>query len=197
MRRLKLVVVAALTLVVAGAGSARAVSGSAAPDGPGQVSHFDLARKDCLGTARNTGSKVWYTVANGVLSDVYYPTADTTNGETLQYVVTNGSTVTDLQTRDMSYTVRALDPGGMECRVTTTAKSGAYRIETDYLTDPARATVLMRTTYTPLVPAAGGYRLYVHFDPTLNGNGGGGAGNGGPDSGTVDTSTGHSVLVSS
>ena len=50
-----------------------------APDGPGALSHFGLARKDCLGTARNTTSKVWYTVANGVLSDVYYPTVDNTN----------------------------------------------------------------------------------------------------------------------
>jgi Glucodextranase, domain N len=49
------------------------------PVGPGTVSHFDLARKDCLGTARNTTSKIWYTVADGVLSDVYAPTIDTTN----------------------------------------------------------------------------------------------------------------------
>ena len=55
---------------------------------PGALSHFDLARKDCLGTARNTTSKVWYTVAGGVLSDVYYPTVDNTNVETLQYIVT-------------------------------------------------------------------------------------------------------------
>ncbi len=63
----------------------------AAPGGPGALSHFDLARKDCLGTARNRTSKVWYTVAGGVLSDVYYPTVDNTNVETLQYVVTDGS----------------------------------------------------------------------------------------------------------
>ena len=80
-----------------------------APDGPGALSHFDLARKDCLGTARNTSSKVWYTVANGVLSDVYYPTVDNTNVETLQYVVTDGSTFTDLQTRDMTYTVAPVE----------------------------------------------------------------------------------------
>ena len=75
---------------------------------PGALSHFDLARKDCLGTARNTTSKVWFTVANGVLSDVYYPTVDNTNVETLQYVVTDGSTFTDLQTRDMTYAVEAV-----------------------------------------------------------------------------------------
>ena len=97
---------AAATIVVLCAASG-AVSAplSDAPDGPGALSHFDLARKDCLGTARNTTSKVWFTVADGVLSDVYYPTIDNTNVETLQYVVTDGSTFTDLQTRDMTYTV--------------------------------------------------------------------------------------------
>ena len=173
-------------------------SPAAAPGGPGALSHFDLARKDCLGTARDRTSKVWYTVAGGVLSDVYYPTVDNTNVETLQYVVTDGASFTDLQTRDMTYTARALDPAGMACRVSATAKSGRYRIVTDYLTDPDRATVVMRARFQPLTGSLAGYRLYVRFDPTVNGNGGGGAGpdnNGGADSGVVDTSTGHQVPV--
>jgi glucan 1,4-alpha-glucosidase len=165
-----------------------------APDGPGALSHFGLARKDCLGTARNTNSKVWYTIANGVLSDVYYPTIDNTNVETLQYVVTDGSTFTDLQTRDMTYTVEAQrDAGGMACTVTATATSGKYRIETDYVTDPGRNTVLMHVKFRPSI---GGLRLYVRFDPTVNGNGGGGTGNGGADRATIDDSTGDPVLVS-
>ena len=166
---------------------------AAAPDGPGALSHFDRARKDCLGTARNRTSKVWYTVANGVLSDVYYPTVDNTNVETLQYVVTDGATFTDLQTRDTTYTVRPLDPSGMSCRVTTTANSGRYRIVTDYVTDPGRDALLLRVRFEPLVP--GDLQLYLRFDPTVNGNGGGGGGNGGADTGTVDTSTGHPVPV--
>ena len=97
----------ALCILAIGTAGATARVNAAATDGPGRVSHFDLARKDCLGTARNTRSKVWYTVADGVLSDVYYPTVDNTNVETLQYVVTDGSTFTDLQTRDMTYTVGA------------------------------------------------------------------------------------------
>src|SRR4051794_24762836 len=171
------------------------VTVTAPPVFHGDVSHFDLARKDCLGTARNTTSKVWYTIANGVLSDTYYPTVDNTNVETLQYVVTDGTSFTDLQTRDMTYAVEALhDSGGMGCRVTATANSGKYKITTDYVTDPARNTVLMHVTFTPQDPS---YKLYVRFDPTVNGNGGGGTGNGGGDDATVDTSTGHAVLVSS
>jgi glucan 1,4-alpha-glucosidase len=164
-----------------------------AVDGPGAVSHFDLARKDCLGTAANTTSKVWYTVANGVLSDVYYPTIDNTNVETLQFIVTDGSTFTDLQTRDMTYTVDSLGPTGMACRVTSTAKSGRYRLVTDYITDPRHDSVLMRSHLVPLT--SGKYQVYVRFDPTVNGNGGGGTGNGGPDRATVDTSTGHNIAV--
>jgi glucoamylase len=174
---------------------ARAAPQAVATDGPGALSHFDLARKDCLGTSRTAGSKVWYTVANGVLSDVYYPTVDNTNMETLQYIVTDGSTFTDLQTRDMTYTVATLDHAGMVCRVTATARSQRYRIVTDYVTDPGRNTLVMRTRFTPLIP--GTYQLYARVDPTVNGNGGGGAGNGGADSASTDTSTGHSVLVSS
>src|SRR6202162_4345602 len=104
----------ALAVLLLGLGLAPAVAAQTAAvatpatDGPGAVSHFDLASKDCLGTARNTASKVWFTLANGVLSDVYYPTIDNTNVETLQFVVTDGSTFTDLQTRDTNYTVKLL-----------------------------------------------------------------------------------------
>jgi glucoamylase len=164
-----------------------------APGWPGALAHFDLARKDCLGTARNATSKVWYTVANGVLSDVYYPTVDNTNVETLQYIVTDGATFTDLQSRDMTSTAVALDAGGMTCRVTSTADSGKYRLVTDYITDSSRNAVVMSTKLQTIVGT--GYQLFVRIDPTVNGNGGGGAGNGGPDWAVTDTSTGHPVAV--
>ena len=191
-RRLALGRLAVLLAVVL-APPARSLA-SPAPDGPGTLSHFDLARKDCLGTARSATSKVWYTVANGVLSDVYYPTVDNTNVETLQYVVTDGATFTDLQSRDTTYTVEALDPSGMACRVTSTAKSGQYRIVSDYVTDPDRNVLLVEVEFQPLVDVP--LSLYVRFDPSVNGNGGGGSGNGGADSASIDTSTGHPVGVS-
>ena len=136
-----LVVLGVLALPGSAPAAAPPPTGAAA-DGPGALSHFALARKDCVGTARNRGSKVWFTVADGVLSDVYFPTNDNTNNETLQYVVTDGSSFTDLQTRDMTYTAQALDDRALTCRITATANSGRYRIVTDYLTDPDRPTVV-------------------------------------------------------
>jgi glucan 1,4-alpha-glucosidase len=177
--------------------AAAAPAAPPAADGPGALSHFDLARKDCVGTARNTTSKVWFTVANGVLSDVYFPTNDNTNVETLQYIVSDGSSFTDLQTRDTTYTVQQTDDRALTCRVTTTAKSGRYKIVTDYTTDPWRPTVLIRSKFVALKGKLSSYRLYVRHDPTLNGNGGGGTDNGGADDGAIASAGGHTLLVGS
>jgi glucoamylase len=165
-----------------------------APGAPGAPSYFDLARKDCVGTAENRTSKVWYTVADGVLSDVYEPTIDNTDVSTLQYVVTDGATFTDLQTRDMTYTVAA-DPSGMACTVTSTDAKHGFRLVTTYITDPASDAVLMHTSYQPLTAQARGYQLYARLDAHVNGNGGGGSQNAGANSGVVDTSTGEPVPV--
>ncbi|MDQ1570445.1 MAG: glucoamylase, partial [Actinomycetota bacterium] len=64
--------IAAISLAALSLGSATA---SAAPPteasgAPGAVSHQAQSRKDCVGTARNTTSRIWFTIANGILSDV-------------------------------------------------------------------------------------------------------------------------------
>ena len=75
MRRAPRVVATAVAaaLVITGLGTgplataAAPAPGPSAPGAPGAMSHFGLARKDCLGTARNSTSKVWFTVADGVV----------------------------------------------------------------------------------------------------------------------------------
>ena len=194
---MRLLVLAGLlcALLLAPTVSAQPVVSVPATDGPGALSHFDLARKDCIGTARNTTSRVWFTLADGVLSDVYYPTLDNTNVETMQYIVTDGSTFTDLQTRDMTYSVTSTDPRSLSCEVTTLAKSGKYKIISQYVTDPDNQTLLMRVRFVPLVGRLNDFKLYVRLDPTINGNGGGGADNAGSDDGSIAQSGGGDVPV--
>jgi glucan 1,4-alpha-glucosidase len=200
--RPKVVTVAALAVLAAGllAGgpAAPAAAAAPAPGAPGALAYFDIARKDCLGTARNDTSKVWYTVADGVLSDVYSPTIDNTNVKSLQFVVTDGSTFTDLQTRDTTYTVRSLDRSGMVCEVTSTDPDGAYELTITFVTDPQRDSVVLQVRLRD--DRSGGRRnpplaLYAHLDPTINGNGGGGPGNGGADNAAVVTTADGPVPV--
>jgi len=182
-RRYALVLLSATALLVPLAPPADAAPATAAAGAPGVMSRFDLARKDCVGTARNTTSKVWFTVAGGVLSDVYEPTIDNTNVKSLQYVVTDGATFTDLQERDTGYTV-STDPTGMSCTVTATSAAHGYRLVTTYVADPVRDAVLVHTKLT----GRSGLRVYAYLDAHVNGNGGGAPDNGGADSGTVDPS---------
>ena len=185
-----MVLAAALAVTVPAASAATAAAVTVAPGAPGAPSYFDLARKDCLGTAAGRGSKVWYTVAGGVLSDVYEPTIDNTDVSTLQYVVTDGATFTDLQARDMTYTVAA-DPTGMACTVTSTDTEHGFRLVTTYITDPASDTVLMNTRLQAL-PGSGAdlghLHMYARLDAHANGNGGGGSANAGANSGVVGAS---------
>src|SRR4051794_94257 len=176
------VVLAVLTAPGAGA----APPAGAALGAPGSLSRFDLARKDCVGTARNRTSKVWFTVADGVLSDVYEPTIDNTDVQSLQYVVTDGKTFTDLQERDTTYTVRA-DRTGMACTVTSTSAEHGYQLVTTFVTDPARDSVVMHTSLRQ--PKHGKpLSVFARLDAHVNGNGGGGSVNGGGDDGTIGRS---------
>ena len=168
-----------------------------APGGPGSTSYLDMARKDCFGTARNTRSKVWFTVAGGVLSDVFSPTIENTNVNTVQYIVTDGRTFTDLQQRDTTYAVSSPDPSGMVCRVTSTDRAHHFRLISDYITDPARDSVVIHTTLVPIGDARSvrNLKVYVRYDATVDNTGGGGKANGGPNNATIDPAT--TALVSS
>jgi glucoamylase len=167
-----------------------ALDTSVAPDAPGAASYFDLARKDCVGTARNTTSKVWFTVADGALSDTYWPTVDATNVHTLQYLVSDGSTFTDLQQRDMTYTVSD-DSTGMACTVTAKDAAHGYTITTTYIADPSKNSVLMQVSFT----GPTGDHLYLRLDPLAGGTGGGGTVNAGGNSAVLATAKGTSGPV--
>ena len=176
----------------------RAAAGGSAPGGPGTTAYMDVARKDCFGTARNTTSKVWFTVADGVLSDVFSPTIENSNVNTVQYVVTDGKSFADLQQRDMTYSVSSPDRSGMVCRVVSTDASHRFQLVSDYITDPARDSVVVRTTLEPLRGADASIKklkVYVRYDATIDNTGGGGATNGGPNDATVDPAT--TALISS
>ena len=196
------VVVASLIAMpgLTGAGTSGAAAAVNAPPGlsgaalggPGTQSYLDVARKDCFGTARNTTSKVWFTVADGVLSDAYYPTIESSNVKTLQYIVTDGKTFADLQERDMTYTVSSPDRSGMVCQVTSTDARHGFQIVTDYITDPAADSIVMRSRLVPLPGHLSDFsdlKVYVRYNPHIDNTGGGGSANEGANNAEVDPAT--------
>jgi glucoamylase len=187
------VLVAALAVGVDG-GPATAATG-AAPGAPGQPSDWAKGDKDGFGTARGTASKVWYTLRNGELSEVYYPRIDTPSTRDTQLVVTDGNTFADRETTDTFHQVKLLDRRSLVFRQIDRAKSGKYVINKTYLIDPKRSTVLVHVNVRSLTGQP--YRVYVLHDPALSMTGDDDTGT--TDSGALVSSDGttSSALVSS
>ena len=55
--------------------------------GQGQDAHWPTAAKNGFGTSTTLASKVWFTLADGVMTEVFYPTLDVPNVQTLQFQV--------------------------------------------------------------------------------------------------------------
>lgn len=65
-----------------------------APGAPGADAQWATAAKQAVGTSATSESKVWFTLANGVLTEVYYPNVATPNVHLLQFIVVDPNTKT-------------------------------------------------------------------------------------------------------
>ena len=74
---------------------ASAATGSPAPGAPGQAATWSPGDKDGFGTARTTASKVWYTLNDGTLSEVFFPRIDTPATRDTQLAVSDGESFAD------------------------------------------------------------------------------------------------------
>ena len=156
-----------VTALAVGIGQGRAGAATgAAPGAPGRASNWARGDKDGFGTARGTASKVWYTLRNGELSEIYYPRIDTPSTRDTQLVVTDGKTFTDRESSDTVHTVKLLDARSLVYRQVDRAKSGRYVITKTYVTDPQRSSVLVRISFKSLTGEP--YQVYVLHDPALS-----------------------------
>ena len=186
-RRLAFGALVALAVATGGSVASAQESGDA-PGAPGGGSSWTTGDKIALGTASGTASPVWFTVANGVMTEVFYPRADVPNVQDLQYVISDGATFVELERDATTHAVSMPDERALEYTVTNTAKNGRYRLTNTYVTDPARATVEVRTHFQSL--DGGSYRLYVLYNPSL-------AGGSGNDTGSWDATNGALVASDS
>ena len=99
-----------LALLTSMTGTAAAAAESEAPGAPGASANWTTGNKQGLGTSVGRASKVWYTLADGALSEVYYPSGDTANVRSLEFAVTDGTSFVDRESEDTTHAVRLVDP---------------------------------------------------------------------------------------
>jgi glucoamylase len=138
-----------------------------APGAPGVDEQYLPADKSGVGTSASTASKVWLTVQRGGgLGEVYYPDLGTPGARALQFVVADrrGGAV-DAAAAARVRTVLA-DARSLTFRQTFDERAGRWRLTATYVTDPARASVLVHLAFTARDAAR--YAVYAVHDPSLS-----------------------------
>jgi len=159
--------VGALLVGVAGISAVpvSAATGSQAPGAPGQASTWSPGDKEGFGTARAGASKVWYTLNDGALSEVFFPRIDTPATRDTQLAVSDGANFADREDTATTHAVAMPDARSLVYRQVNTARSGNYRITKTYTTDPARSAVLVDIRFESLTGRP--YSVYVLHDAGL------------------------------
>jgi len=175
---------AALALV---AGSTIAAAGPAlaagsAPGAPGANATWNESNVTGFADSLGSSSKVWYTLGDGELENVFYPQADTPDTFGLQYIVTDGSSFTATETANTSHAISLADPTSLVWQQVNTATNGDFTITKTYIADPSRSVVLIQTTFDNLTSTP--LQLYADYLPQLNNDGMGNTG--GTDSASGD-----------
>ena len=112
--------VAATTLVAGAPAAATPAATGPAPGSPGQAATWSPGDKDGFGTAiHSPRSKVWYTLNNGTLSEIYYPRIDTEGTRDTQFVVSDGATFTDREDSSTTKRTELVDPRALVYRRST------------------------------------------------------------------------------
>ena len=124
---------------------------------------WPTAAKDGFGTSTTLASKVWFTLADGVMTEVFYPTIDRPSVKMLQFQVRSGAKIEN-ERDDTEHRVAALNPASLTFRQINRAKSGAYTITKTYITDPRRSTVLIDVNFDTQTDG----QLYVSYVPAPN-----------------------------
>lgn len=140
-----------------------------APAGPGADANWETAGKQAIGTANSLTSKVWFTLAAGVMTEVYYPDVTTPNVRLLQFIVVNPRTKNvETERDDAIHEIKPLRRDSLTFQQINTARSRLWKITKTYITDPQSDTVLIDVTFVANDP---GLRLYVYFDPSIANSG--------------------------
>jgi len=125
-----------------------------------QDAHWATAAKNGFGTSNTIDSKVWFTLADGILTEVFYPTVDMPNVRSLQFLIITGAQ-TENETDDTVHSLELPNPASLTFRQINRAKSGAYTITKTYITDPQRSSVLIRVELTTQIDA----HLFINYVP--------------------------------
>ena len=115
---------------------------------PGIHPRWTHGGKDGVGTAYAASSQIWFTLWNGIITEVYYPTVCRPQLRDLQYLISDGKSFFHDEKRHLKHKFERLSDHALGYRCTNSDPDGRYAIVKEIITDPHVACVLQRTKVT-------------------------------------------------
>jgi glucoamylase len=134
---------------------------------PGIHPRWTHGGKDGVGTAYAASSQIWFTLWNGIITEVYYPTVDRPQLRDLQYLITDGKSFFHDEKRHLKHKFERLSDHTLGYRCTNSDPDGRYAIVKEIITDPHIACVLQRTKLTGDESFISNLQLYALGAPHL------------------------------
>jgi len=161
-----------------------------APGGPGIEPRWTRGTKAAIGTAYSTSSRVWYTLDDSCVTEVYYPTIDSPQIRDLQFLVTDGENFFHDERRNFVGEIDCIAEAALGFSATNREKNGLYTIHKTVLGDPHQNCLLIETYLEAPPELLSKLRMYVLCAPHLEIGGW-------HNNGEVLRLDGHTVLVAS
>ena len=155
---------------------------------PGIEPRWTQGNKDGVGTAYSGGSRIWFTLFNGVVTEAYYPTVDRPQLRDLQYLVSDGERIFHEEKRHLRSQVERLSQHSLGYRIVNSDPEGRYTITKQVITDPHLPCLLQHTQLTGSHEILSGLHIYALCAPHLEGGGWG-------NNGYVIETDGRRILV--
>ncbi|MBW0281351.1 glucan 1,4-alpha-glucosidase [Shewanella xiamenensis] len=144
----------------------KATDAQIAPGAPGNAPTWAFSGKTGIGTsyepytqgqyqdsAQNRISRVWFSIAQGILTETMYGLIHNAQLKELQFVIT-GNGFVDTEKDNTISSIEYLDtdangrPQSLAYKIINRDVEGKYQIEKHIFTDPDRDTLMMRVTFT-------------------------------------------------
>jgi len=140
---------------------------------PGFDARWTTSAKTGVGTSLNPSSKVWYSISNGILNEIYYPQVDHACTRDISLIVTDGKDFFSDEKKDTSHNIKVLAQGVPAYHITNSCNDHHYRIEKEIITDPCRDTLLQRINFFPMNKKRKDFKLFMLLAPHLGNTGAG------------------------
>ena len=142
-------------------------TGETAFGAPGLEPRWTRGDKDGIGTAYSGSSRLWFTVWNGIVTELYFPTVDRPQIRDLQFLITDGETFLHQEPRDLQSQIKRVDRV-LAYDVQEQDPGGRYSLEKVILADPHQPCLLIHTRIRAAEEEARRLKLYVLCAPHLD-----------------------------